>query len=83
MTVKEFQVLKEKVDRLSADSARAEGELQGLMKRLKEEFGVSTVDAADEKLAAMKAKWAKLSEKCDKAEREFNTEFADAMSDAT
>lgn len=79
MTVKEFQALKEKVEKLKDESSRAEGELQGLMKRLKEEFDVDTVEAATAKLTKMKANWKKLSEKVDRAEKEFNEEFAGVM----
>jgi predicted transcriptional regulator len=59
-----YNEVKRQIERLKKEAARAEGVHSQLMKQLKDEFGVETLDEAKTLLA-------KLSKEADKAEAEF------------
>ena len=50
ITEAEYQLLKSKAERLRRDAEKAEGSLETLKKRLKEEFGLDTLEAAAAKI---------------------------------
>ena len=55
MKIEQLEELKKKIDSAKNKKARAEGTLDGIKKRLKEEFGVSTLKEAQEKLSTLEA----------------------------
>ena len=50
ITDAEYQVLKTKAEKLRREAEKAEGSLETLKKRLKEEFGLETLEAAAAKI---------------------------------
>lgn len=50
MQISDFEELKKKIENAKTRKAKAEGALEQAMTRLKDEFGCSTVEAAEEKL---------------------------------
>lgn len=67
--VDDFDRLRKRVDQLKSERDRARGALDGLRKRLKEEFGCDTSDEAREKLKRMQVRR-------DKLEKRFAAELA-------
>jgi chromosome segregation ATPase len=47
--VEELEDIKEKIDELKSKKTKSQGALEQLLSQLKEEFGVTTVEAAQEK----------------------------------
>lgn len=79
MTLDDYQALKRKVDKLTAAASRAEGELAGVMRRIEEAHGVTTVEGAESVLAALKAKERKADKKYQTARAEFEAEHKEAL----
>lgn len=50
MQISDFEGLKKKIEDAKTRKAKAEGALEQAMTRLKDEFGCSTIDEAEEKL---------------------------------
>ena len=67
--VERYQKLKDNVDRLQREADRAEGALDQLMVKLKEDYGCDTIEEAETKAA-------KLGKAATKAEVLFETAFA-------
>lgn len=55
MKIEQLEELKKKIDSAKNKKARAEGTLDGIKKRLKDEFQVSTLKEAQEKLTELEA----------------------------
>jgi len=68
ITPQEYEQLKSKVEKLQREANKAEGALQQLMTRLKEEFDCSTIEQAEELQA-------KLQKQTEKAEQEFEEAY--------
>ena len=55
ITDAEYQVLKSKADKLRKEAEKAEGSLETLMKRLKDEYGLDSLEAAQDKIKELTA----------------------------
>ena len=66
--LKDYTQLKKKVEEDQAEADRAEGALAEIMKRLKDEFGCSTIPKAKKKLKQLKTQAVNI-------EREYNTKI--------
>lgn len=69
MTDNEFNRLKEKVESLKEQRSHAAGALAELMKQLKEEFGLDSLEEAQAEIARLKLRKDKLEAR---ASREYN-----------
>lgn len=70
MNERRYNALRKKVERLKRDADRAEGAHDELMSRLEEEFGVTELSEAENKLAELELE-------LQQAEREFNKKLAE------
>jgi len=70
ISVKEFQRLKDRVDRLKTKAAEAKGELNGLMDRLKKEYNCDSLGDAQELLQEK-------SDLADEAHERFQKEYGE------
>ena len=71
-TIEELNRLRQKVETLKAESARAEGALGQVMQRLKVEFGCDSIEQAETKLKT-------LTKDADRAESEFTEAYDDFL----
>ena len=81
MDLEKYKRLKKKVDDLQQESNRAEGQLNGLMKRLEEEHGCTTLKQADAKAIKMQDKLSALEEDFDTALEKFEEKWGDKLDD--
>ena len=65
MTTKEFEVIKQKLEKIKESKARAEGALEKLKQQLKKDFEVDTVEAANLLLEDLESKIEKDDERLD------------------
>ena len=80
MTVlKDYTNLKENVEEAEREANKAEGALEQVMKRLKKEFGCTTLEAADKKYGKMKKQAESAKEKFEKAVEEFEEKWSDEL----
>lgn len=71
----ELAALKERIEEAQASAAKAQGEVDGLMRRLKEEFGCTTLAQLRKKLEQLKAQEAKLEEELEAGIEELRKEM--------
>lgn len=69
ITDEQYQVLRSKAEKLRRQAEKAEGSLETLKKRLKDEFGLDTLEAASAKIK-------ELSESVVKAEQTYTEKLA-------
>ena len=55
ITDAEYQVLRTKAEKLRRDAEKAEGSLETLKQRLKDEYGLDSIEAAEEKIVELTA----------------------------
>lgn len=60
--IERYEGLKRQLERLRSEQDRKQGSLDGLMKRLKEEYGVKTLEAAEKEIKREVAKAERLEE---------------------
>jgi predicted Zn-dependent protease len=72
----DFEALKRKVEELKARKARAEGAYQEHVKRLKADYGVTSVKEAEDLLEEFKNKELRLAKKYAAAKKTFEAELA-------
>ena len=75
MDLEKYKRLKKKVEDLQQESTRAEGQLNGLMKRLEEEHGCTTLKQASAKAVNMQNKLTKLENDFDTALEKFEEKW--------
>jgi hypothetical protein len=75
MTIREYQELRDRLERLQQDYNRCEGALDQHLKRLREEFGFETVEQATEALAGMEREEAEADQAFQQALRELDEQF--------
>lgn len=68
MDLAQFDRLRQAVERWQREQAKAEGALESLLQRLKDEFGCETWEAAEQKVLLMEQQAAE-------AEREYQAQF--------
>lgn len=77
--IQEFQQLKKNADQLQREADRAEGALQQLKQKLKEEFDCSSVKQAKKMLEELAAEEAKLTEAYGEAKEKFDKKWSDRL----
>jgi len=77
--LKKYMQLKKRVEQAQQDSDKAEGALGEVMKRLKAEFGCSTLAEAEKKLKALKKQSDIVQKKFDDAMEEFEEKWPDEI----
>lgn len=80
MDLKAFAALKDKVEALKAEKARAEGRLESLLARLKDEFGVDTVEDGRRLLAKLKKQADRATAEAGRALVAFNERWGEQLS---
>lgn len=75
MEVKELQNLKDKIETAKADKAKAEGAIEQIEKRWKDEFECGSAEEVEKKIKETEAQVESLTEKRDK----YIKEIEDAM----
>ena len=76
-SAKKFLKLKDEISEASLEKAQVEGALKQNMKRLQEDFGVSTLEKAKRKLLQLKSQDEKLDEKIDDIEAELEEKYGE------
>jgi hypothetical protein len=79
--IDDVTAVKKKLDRLRRESDRAAGVMDGIMKRLKDEFGCHTLKEAKAKLKEMQAQEAKAKSTFNKAFNAFEKEWGEVLND--
>lgn len=79
LSLDEFNEIKAKVANLQAEAARAEGALQQTQQRLKDEFGVETVDESEKLLEKLQAKADKATKKYEAKLAAFEEKWGEAL----
>lgn len=82
MNLDEYRELKKKVDKLQQRKLRAEGALDGLLKRLEDDFGVSTPKEAEKKLAELEKEAKRAEERAERAFDEFREKWDEKLQEA-
>lgn len=77
--IKDLEQLKRKAEQLRQQHDRAQGRLEETEKRLKEEFEVDSLEAAEKLLKKLEKEEAAAKEKFDNALEEFNEEWGDKL----
>jgi len=75
-TAKRLLEMKEQVNTAKEDKAEATGALNSILKQLKDEFGVNTLEAAQKKLKALLAKEEKMKQELEDIVAELESEYA-------
>jgi len=75
MKLEKFTKLKADAEQCQQEIDRAKGSLDQLLKRLKSEFGVSSIEAAKKLLAELEIKQAAAENKLDKALKKFEQRY--------
>lgn len=68
---------KKQIETRKQDKARAEGELQSYLARIKEKYGCSSLELAEKKLASLRDKEKKLKEEFETSLEEFERKYGD------
>lgn len=76
-TPKEYIRLKREVEGAEKAASRAEGALEEVMKRIKDEFGCTSLDSAKKKLAQLSSKESKCKEDFEAAVEEYREKWED------
>ena len=82
MNLEEYKRLKKKVEDLQRESNRAEGKLKGLMDRLEEEQGCTSLKEADVKVTKIQEKLEKLEKSFDTALEKFKDKWGDKLDES-
>jgi SOS-response transcriptional repressor LexA len=80
MDLREFEQIKAKVEKTKKELAKAEGVLSEHMRRLKDEFGCSSVEEAEKKLEQLQNKKVVLEEKYTKRLKKFKADWSEKLS---
>lgn len=75
----EYERLKKKASEVKTEIDRAEGRLQTLMSSLQEEFGCSTIEAAEEKLEELKEQQKKAETSYNNSLERFKQKYGDLL----
>ena len=75
----DFTMLKTKAEKLQREASRAEGALEADMKRLKSEFGCSSLKEADAKLIEMREEEDRAKAAFDELFAKFEKDWADDL----
>lgn len=78
LTKERFEELKEAVERTKRKADEARGELNVLMRRLKEEFGCSTIKEAKKKLEELEKKTETAQENFNRLLKEYEKKWHEA-----
>lgn len=82
MNIQEYQALKSLIDHTQRDADRANGALDQLKSRLRNDFNCDSIEAAREMLNQSKTELDELEEKYDRLLAEFNENYAGEISEA-
>ena len=82
MNLKRYEKLKADADRLRQEASRAEGALEQLMGRLKDEFGFTTLRQAERAAKKLAAESAEAEREFDRELDEFEREWSEVLNDA-
>lgn len=77
LSLAEYERLKNAHDKAKREAAEAEGAHAAALKRLKADFGLATLEEAQERLAELEAELEKLESKLDTAVAEFKDALAE------
>jgi chromosome segregation ATPase len=80
MNLQEFARLKDELESLKRRAARAQGALEQLKARLREEFGIGTLKAARTLLGELEAERADLEKRYAAGRAAFREEYGDLLS---
>lgn len=78
-SVELYQKLKKKADEAKTDADRAEGSLENQLKKLKEEFGCETVEAAQKMAVELKGQLEEEEASFEEELRRFQEKWGDAL----
>ena len=81
MNIEQFQQFKSKISDCQREADRAEGQLEGLMKKLRDEFECSSVEEGESKLSELDAKLAKADKLFDAQLKEFESKWKEQLRD--
>jgi len=79
MDLDRFNKLRREIEDLERQKARAEGALEGLIDDLENEFGVSSLESAEEQLEAMESDLEHKEAKLESYLNEFEKDFGDKL----
>jgi phenylalanyl-tRNA synthetase alpha subunit len=79
ISLDDYHALKRQVEQLRKQQAEKKGALQQVLKRLKEDFGVSNLKRAKRLLAKYKEEELQVYEEYTKKKEEFEKEFKDVL----
>ena len=77
MTVEQFAAFRRRIESEQAEYERSRGALAQLLERMKAEFGVSSVEEADERLDGLKKEMADLGERLENRTEELKRLWAE------
>ncbi len=77
--LEKYQRLKTRSDKAKSDTAKAEGALEEQYKKLKSDFEVDSIEAADEKIEALEEQEQEIETKYNAAMAEFETKFKEKI----
>jgi DNA repair exonuclease SbcCD ATPase subunit len=75
MDIKEFERLKDKVERAKRELAKAEGALEEVMGQLKSTYGCTTIEEAEKIYEELEEKTIKLEKVYEKKLKQFNDKW--------
>lgn len=81
MSLDGYMELKKKVEQAQQRADKAEGALDQIMKRLKNEFDCNSLEEAESKLKTLQRKEVELKEKFEEAKEEFKEKWDDRLSE--
>lgn len=76
MDLAQFDKLRIAVERWQREQAKAEGALESLLQRLKDEFGCETLEAAEQKVALLERQAAEAEQEYRQQFEQFRAEWA-------
>jgi len=79
MNIREYEKLKDKVDRLKADAERAKGAFDSVMDRLADDCGCNSIEEAEEKLGKLKTERDKAEKSYEKAMSTFQKKWGEKL----
>jgi hypothetical protein len=79
VTEEEFERIKEQVDSLQRQSDRVEGELNAILKEIKEKFGCRTLEEAKRLLDKMSKETSALEKQVKKKQKAFDMKWGDTL----
>lgn len=77
--IEEFDRIKKKVAKAKTDHDRAQGAYDEQMKKLKEEFGVDTIEDAEKLLVDLEKEEKQFEEEYNEAKKEFEEKWGDKI----